>query len=149
MRIKADTTLKKSHSVMLSNVEVKLLGLDSDARDDTAYVALKYFDEEFECFSEWDKSELKAFTKFIKKINQMTWTQIISQGGRPGSKVGMGYTVHKNPDLLPNKELRERLSRDITFFELRVTKKARVHGFKVKNTFFLVWLDRLHRIYPQ
>jgi hypothetical protein len=37
---------------------------------------------------------------------------------------------------------------DLTFFELRVTQQARVHGFRVKSAFFLVWLDREHRIYP-
>lgn len=148
-KINANTTLNHAQPVMLTNVELKTLGLNDSTRDETAYVALKYFDEEYQCFSEWDKNELKAFTQFIRKMNNMTWVDIVGQGGKSGKKVGMGYTIHKNPDVLPNKDLRDKLSGDITFFELRVTDEARVHGFRVKNTFFLVWLDRGHNIYPQ
>jgi len=39
------------------------------------------------------------------------------------------------------------VSPDIDFFELRVTGEARVHGFRVIDGFYLVWLDREHEIY--
>jgi hypothetical protein len=150
VKIKANTNLDdKQQTVSLTKIEAKHFGLGSSSNDETAYVALKYFDEEHQCFSEWDKSELKSFTQFIRKVNLMTWVQIQKQAGTIGNKVGLGYTNHKDPNVLPNKDLRNRLSPDITFFELRVTDEARVHGFRAKNTFFLIWLDRSHQIYPQ
>lgn len=109
MKIKADTKLKVPQTVSLTKIEAKTLGLTEDSREETAYVALKYFDVEHQCFSEWDKSELKAFTQFIRKMNLMTWIQVMKQGGASGKKVGMGYTVHKNPDVLPNKDLRDQI----------------------------------------
>ena len=44
--------------------------------------------------------------------------------------------------------LKKILSADISFFELRVTEKARVHGFKVNETFHLVFLDKGHQVCP-
>ena len=77
----------------------------------------------------------------------MTWNQIYKTSGRIGNKTGLGYSIHKDAAKLPNKALRDRISPDITFFELRVTGEARAHGFRSKNTFFLIWLDRNHDIY--
>lgn len=40
------------------------------------------------------------------------------------------------------------LSEDIGFFELRISQKIRVHGFQAQTAFFLVLLDRGHRVFP-
>lgn len=40
------------------------------------------------------------------------------------------------------------LSEDIGWCEMRVTQKARVHGFRAGQGFFLVFLDRGHDIFP-
>ena len=102
----------------------------------------------FECFSSWSPSELKAFSDFLIKLKSAKWKDIYATGGKKGTKSGLGYTPHKNRSMLPNNPELKDISPDITFFELRVTQKARVHGFRVKSAFFLVWLDKNHRIYP-
>ena len=141
MKINANTKLLKE------NQNLKILGVSyNDDNNSNAYVALKYFDKNFECLSEWNKSELSSLSNFIEKINNMTWNQIYMTSGK---KNGLNYTVHKNTDVLPDKNLKNKLSNDINFFELRVSDKARVHGFRTGSTFFLCWLDRNHRIYPQ
>lgn len=105
-----------------------MLGLGN--KDENAFVVMKYFDSNHQCFSEWDNSQLKDFTGFIDKINNMNWTQIYgtSGKGKNGKKGGFGYRVHKNKKVLPNQSIINRLSEDITFFELRVSKEARVHN---------------------
>lgn len=121
--------------------------LDGD-KEPEPYVSLKYYDPDHECFSAWQPGELKAFSEFIRKLGQVTWPMIYKSGGNVGDKVGFGYTPHKDRSKLPKHARLDELSPDITFFELRVTKGIRVHGFRVKAAFFLVWLDREHRIYP-
>lgn len=142
----------ESHHVSINNVEAKFLGLAKEkgkSNPETAFVALKYFQPQHQCLSEWDKEELGALSNFVANLSQMPWTDIIRTGGKPGNKVGVGYTPHKNRDSLPKCAVLDKISEDISFFELRVTNKARVHGFRCKSTFFLVWLDRNHQIYPQ
>jgi len=50
--------------------------------------------------------------------------------------------------LYPKTRVLEAISPDLGFFELRVTQKARVHGFRSANAFFLVFLDKDHAICP-
>lgn len=130
----------------LTETEIMHLGTKSG---ENAFVALKYFDSSHQCFSEWDKSELKAFSDFLRKICQQNWSQIVASGGGSGNKKGLGYTPHKNPNILPNQNLVEKFSEDTSFFELRISQKARVHGFRIKSAFFLLWLDRNHDVYPK
>ena len=141
-------------SVRLTDTERKLLGISSQDDDDDdvyAHVGLKYYNPSVECFSEWDKSELRGFSGFIQQVNGRTWAMIYKSAGRARDKLGNGlaYTPHKKPEKLPGyKELIGQINEDITFFELRVTGEARVHGFRALSTFFLVCLDKDHRFHP-
>lgn len=109
-----------------------------------AFVALKYFQHRYECFSEWTPDELHAFSDFNRKVSSQTWQQIIASGGKGPNKAGLGYTPHDG-SRLPSREVLRGLSEDLTWIELRVTQRARVHGFRAENIFFLVFLDRSHR----
>jgi len=150
---KKASQLKKAQSnanVYLTDLEQKFLGVLSFHENyEVPYVTLKYFQTSYECFSVWQESELKAFINFVEKLRRSTWADIYKTSGKLGVKTGFGYTPHKNKDNLPKiEELNRIISPDITYFELRITDKARVHGFRVKEAFFLVWLDREHKINP-
>lgn len=129
----------------LDDIADKCLGLNDQEFASQPFVALKYYKPKHQCFSKWSREELKAFSAFTTKLRSHTWAQITGS-----HKVGLGYDVHKNPSKLPEayKELKNEISPEINFFELRVTDKARVHGFRAGDAFFLVWLDRNHEIYP-
>jgi len=144
---KTASRTKKENYVYLTNVERSFLGVTDS--DEKPHVNLKYYDPDFECFSEWMPDELKAFSAFTRKLKTLTWKQIYRSGGKLGDKTGLGYTAHKMKANFPKHAELDFINLDITFFELRITKKARVHGFRVKSAFFLVWLDRNHQIYPQ
>ncbi|MHA4737771.1 MAG6450 family protein [Dyadobacter sp. MSC1_007] len=124
---------------ILSSVETKLFGLETNTDGDPS-VSLKYYQASHQCFSEWDKDELKAFSSFIEKVSNLTWPQIFKLSG---------CTKHLNREDLPKHSKVDRISKEIQFFELRVTGKARVHGFRSVNVFFLCWLDRNHEVYPE
>lgn len=131
----------------LSPVERELIGIvGADQSSTTPSVSLKYYDPKFECFSAWSPEKLAAFSSFLGKLAGHTWNEVYRTGGKPGYKVGLGYTPHKDRGKLPS--IPVGLSEDLTFFEMRVTQEARVHGFRVNSIFFLVWLDQGHRIYP-
>lgn len=112
------------------------------------YVVLKYFQSAWQCFSEWEKAELKQFTQFLDRLSGSTWEQVYSAKGF-GYKA---YQVEKIPNKSPQSYLntvRKQISGEITFFELRISKEMRLHGFRCQSAFFLVLLDRSHNVFPE
>lgn len=142
----------------LSPIEARVFSLtntlDGGSSDnESPFVALKYFRDSFECFSIWEKDELKCFSDFINSLRNRTWRQVLETSGKGGNKTGLGYTPYeistvKNAAQDHLREVRKQIGDDITFFELRVNVKMRVHGFRAKAAFFLVLLDREHRVFP-
>ena len=120
------------------DLEKNKLGSD----DEGVSVSLKYYRQETECFSDWHTDELKKFSGLIKKIKQLSAGKL------------KGYKPLCEPHKYAPAEARfsrpEQLSEDLSFFELKVdsSNAARVHGVFVGSVFFLVWLDRLHAVYP-
>ena len=96
-------------------------------------------------------------------MNRNGWPDCIGIGGRFGSESvagmprnmhqvkeleGFGYKVHKDRNILPGKgSAIKEISPDIPSSELRITQRARIHGFRMNSAFFLVWLDKDHQIY--
>jgi hypothetical protein len=110
------------------------------------YIALKHYNSNCECFSDWSKKELKRFSQFNKKLSNTTWENIIAKHSGFKCKPIAYNTVKsesiKNAILNVSKKIDE----GITFIELRVDGKSRVHGFRGGDVFFLVVLDRKHRL---
>lgn len=99
-------------------------------------ISLKYYDSSCECFSKWKSQELKGFSSLIDKIAQLGVSQL---------KSGTKYCdMHAGPSKLKRFQRPDDISPDIPLYELKVTEKARVHGFFVESIFFLLWLDREH-----
>jgi len=116
------------------------------------YVVLRYFRPGFECFSAWGSVELKAFSNFVEVLGQQTWESVYRSGGKPGTKTGLGYTQYKIDEMKTGAEhlkaVSSLLSEDVGFFELRLSDRVRVHGFQAQSAFFLVLLDKDHRVFP-
>lgn len=146
-QVAAQQSGKTSPAHDLTLRDASLLGVAHEDGRDRPYVSLKYYWPDYECFSAWDGAKLKAFSGFCRKITKMRWADIYATGGAVGHKTGLGYTVHKNADVLPENPELKSLSPDLTWFELRIDGESRVHGFRVKDAFFLVFLDQGHAIY--
>lgn len=146
-------------SLKLSQVEQKMMSLANTANgvssdQDNPYVALKYFRSGFECFSQWEKDELKTFSGFLSGMHERTWQQVLATSGKGANKTGLAYTPYEEAKVKGGasehlSKVREQIGEDITFFELRLSSKIRVHGFRAKAIFFLVLLDREHRVFKQ
>lgn len=148
-------------SIRANHKEIKILSLvspelsaHSTVNKLSPYVALKYFKSDWQCFSEWDSQELKAFSTFISSFQSYTWEQVY----RTGSKIpkhGLAYTKYVIGDIKSTairkklEAVESEISEDINFFELRVNQnKLRVHGFQSQSVFFLVVLDKNHEAFP-
>jgi hypothetical protein len=145
----AEKQQRDTVSVNLTIRESALLGV-KDGDDDSSerpHVNLRYYWPDHECFSSWDAAKLKAFSSFCRKLCQIKWIEIYRSGGKAGDKTGFGYTKHIDTSVLPENPELKTFSPDLTWFELRVDQEARVHGFRVKDAFFLVFLDQGHKIY--
>jgi hypothetical protein len=109
------------------------------------FVSIRFIQYSYQCFSEWSKPEMQSFWSFSEKIHNTTWRQVLQTSGKGENKSGFGYTPI-NIDNYPSEAFKKNLSPDITVFELRVTQKARVHGFRNRSVFYIFWLDKDHKI---
>jgi hypothetical protein len=132
----------KQDFTYLAKIEKKVLSIDED--DPKPYIVLKYFQPTYQCFSMWNAGELRSFSDLIQRMRQIGWSELAGRGA-------LGFKIHKYIEKLPQEDIKclsAILSPDITFSEIRVTKKARIHGFRAGAGFYLVWLDKDHEIFP-
>jgi hypothetical protein len=102
--------------------------------DNKIGVSLRYFQRKQECFSDWVKDDLKAFSNWVGKMSSRTEGQITANTG----------TCHAHQG--KTKQLPSDVSPDVKMYNLDVGAKSRVHGFFLGSHFYLVWLDRNHAI---
>nr|WP_298925554.1 hypothetical protein [uncultured Erythrobacter sp.] len=105
-------------------------------------ISLRYYRKQAECFSKWGTNDLRKFSALIDKLRNH------NAGTLAGSKL---CSAHKGPPAQAKFALPDSLSPDLTLYELRVdqSNKARIHGVLWGETFFLVWLDRNHAVFPE
>lgn len=103
---------------------------------DTVSISLKYFKKTCECFSVWEKVELKNFSALLEKLLKQTSSQV-------KQNTNLCHAHQGKPN--DSRFIRpEELSDDLTFYSLRVNHKSRIHGVFIEPVFFLIWLDREH-----
>lgn len=106
--------------------------------------SFKHIDNNRYRLSEWNPQEIDDLTYALRKIENLTWFQIKTQGSRKsGGSVGCGFKTISNPPRLP-----ESISEDVTISEMRVCQKKRIFGFRLPSSpiYCLVWFDRNHSI---
>lgn len=119
---------------------------DMSSNKQNPYVVLKYFLSRFECFSNWTPEELSMFSAFLNKIQRCTWEDVRKSKGFKYTEYDIKAMKSGQKEV---ERLKNDLSEDIDFFELRVNHKIRIHGFRMLSAFFLVLLDREHRVFPE
>jgi hypothetical protein len=77
---------------------------------------------------------MKAFSNLVGKVSDRTEAQITATT----------QTCHAHKG--KTKPIPTQISPDVKMYELDVGPKARVHGFFFSSVFYLVWLDREHKI---
>ena len=100
-------------------------------------VSLKFFHDK-ECFSKWQKSELKAFSAWVMKIAARSKADITRDTNKCHSHRGA-----------PPRDLPDTVSQDETFYSIKVKDNTawRVFGFFGDRDFHIIWLDRSHSVH--
>lgn len=135
--------IKLSTKPYINKNKVLMYGWQQDGNTANIFASLRFVQHEYQCFSSWSKAEMSAFWDFLSKIHEYTWVMMLGQASKY-EKTGFGYTVlpiEKYP-----KGFTDQIDPTVTFFELRVTEKARVHCFRDKSICYICWLDKNHEI---
>ncbi len=152
-------TIEKEDAAATTALERKIYDLPAFKKDGVRegplhknpYVVLKYFQKDWECFSAWTKDELGQFSNFLATLGGHTWGSVYKSGGKGQNKAGLGYTPYKVEEMKAGgphvKKVLAGLSPEISLIELRVSQKMRVHGFQSQSAFFMVLLDREHKVF--
>lgn len=148
MGLKLARNGKKAKPFLIKEAALKISPLDLEkgkleSRTEGVSVSLKYYHQEAECFSDWQAGDLKKFSAMLGKMAQLDADKL--KGYKPYCE------PHKNEPAEQRFARPEKLSEDLKFFEIKVDagNAARMHGVFVGSVFFLVWLDRLHAVYPE
>ena len=143
-----DPNKKKDNKLIYINKNAALLyGWQKEGDSANIFLSLRFVQFQFQCFSEWDKNEMRSFWAFSEKLHELTWERIFQQAGKGENKSGMGYTVIPRKKY-PKSDFSKLIDPDSSIFELRVSQKARVHCFRDKSICYICWLDRNHQICP-
>lgn len=135
---------KKERKFIKNNTDVNVDAFDKNGNNSFVFISIKNIQPNYQCFSEWTKSELSKFWNFNKKLHSMTWQQVYASASKE-DKRGLAYTVIPREKYGAN-EFMTILDKEIKMFELRVDGEMRVHGYRVNATFYLCFLDREHKI---
>src|SRR5688572_8156097 len=86
-------------------------GWSAEGNSATVFLSIRFVQNDFQCFCEWDKNDMQAFWSFNKILHNHTWSQVYASGG-DNDKTGLGYTPI-DPECYPTK-FREDLEPDLT-----------------------------------
>lgn len=131
----------------MDEIAESLPGSDKDEIDskivneNEVEINLKHWHSGCQCISEWQPKDLKAFRKFIDKAQGLTPSAMRADPG-------LEYELHKGLPKGHGFSKPTSIPKDITLAEMKVSGKARVHGFLRENQFYLIWLDRSHEVFP-
>ena len=135
---------KKTGKFISKNTDVNVDAFDKNGNNTLVFISIKNIQSNYQCFSEWTKSELSKFWKFNRRLHNMTWQQVYATASKD-DKRGLAYTVIPR-DRYGTNEFVSSLDKEIKMFELRVDDEMRVHGYRMNATFYLCFLDREHNI---
>ncbi len=135
---------KKERKFIVKNTDVNVESFDKSGNNTLVFISIKNIQPNYQCFSDWTKSELSKFWKFNKRLHSMTWQQVYTTASKE-DKRGLAYTVIPREKYKPN-EFVATLDKEIKMFELRIDGEMRVHGYRMNATFYLCFLDREHKI---
>ena len=87
--------------------------------------------------SNWQGNELKLLIDAFKKLEALTWSEIMLD-------TGLNYERNKNIAV----KLPVEIPADAKLYSFRVNQKMRIYGYRAQEFFYIVWFDKNHIICP-
>lgn len=120
---------------MSKNKKLKKLNKQLIQDNDNSTCNLKFSQCDDNKYQLWtlNKEQLKRFVSFAKKIENMKWVDI-------NNSTSINYENINNlkkPDFISN---------DINLKSMRVDKKFRIYGYRMRNDFYIIWFDPNHEL---
>lgn len=84
------------------------------------------------------KDNIKIFINELKRIESMTWHQIL---------IDRGLNYESIPIKQLNYTLPSNIPLDANICSMRFNKKFRVVGYRVQQYFYVIWIDENHETY--
>jgi hypothetical protein len=91
------------------------------------------------CLSRCDAAEVRQAVACLQRMTSMDWVSIQRTGGKAHTKGGLGCTVYK--DHLLDIGRPAKVSKDLAYLGVRATERFRIYGFRIGNTFYVLWFD--------
>jgi hypothetical protein len=134
MTIQKPTPNKSKHIQLLRRASDKI-----DYNRVKPTFCLWYIDRLY-CISCCDHEEKAGFADTLLQLSQMTWNEIRSahRHGLGGEKISRDAIKRPIP---------EHVTDDVTFIAFRFSGKKPMVGYRMKEMFHIVWLDRDFTLY--
>lgn len=101
-------------------------------------ISLKHYDDGHQCFGEWDAKELRRFSSTIRHLRKLTRKDLNATNIISKLKNQRGWVLERPAQV----------DKELPIFELRIAKSSNLRAFGVmpESVFYLIWLDRSHRV---
>jgi hypothetical protein len=119
------------------------LGLAAESRDtsrERPVFSLKHLIGNY-CIPTCNQEQKAAFADTLYNLSRLSWVEIMQQ-----SKHGLG--CEKIPRYRIRRPIPAHITDDITLLAFRFWKKAPMVGYRMEETFHIVWLDKDFDLYP-
>lgn len=101
--------------------------------------SLQFIDPEY-CITCCDKDEKASFADMLRNMSQMTWNEL-----RNAPRHGMGS--EKIDQKAIKQPIPQGVTEDVTFLAFRFHALKPMVGYRVRETFHIIWFDRNFTLY--
>jgi len=100
-------------------------------------------DEGRYCLHHCEKDDIRRLVKVFGRMEKMTWLDVWKSDG-------LHYEHHDSTTLRApiQAALVDLLPPDVGLDSFRVTLEFRIYGYRVHDSFYVVWFDRAHDVCP-
>ncbi len=109
-------------------------------QNETPIFSFTYVDENRFSLHKFDKIKMDAMMRLFKKLEKMSWAQIVSES--------KNFKVIDLPTLKKKQWPSHSIDIDHSVSELRGSDGVRIFGFRSGRVYYLVWFDGNHDVFP-
>lgn len=132
-------TIKAPRATKGSKIGLDPAAANIDYNREKPLFSLQFIDSQY-CITHCDKDEKASFADMLRAMSQMTWNEL-----RNAPKHGLGCEKINHSSI--RRSLPAGITEDVIFLAFRFHAKKPMVGFRLKNVFHIVWLDRNFTLY--